>query len=212
MPPPSRLPIACTLSVLLHLLVLLAWPLGPIPPGEPQAYRPLQATLTAERPRPGTGATREGEAMPETAPALPQPESPPLQDIPREAAAAAQPEAASPPAYFPFSALSRPPELLTEVGPGDWPPTPGAPPGQVAMEVDIGTDGRVMRVTPLCEPKLCEAAGIYGGFILGWRFRPAEIDDKAVPSRIRVEVEISDISASGLHATPVPQTQPAPRQ
>lgn len=212
MPQPSRLPIACTLSVLLHLLFLLAWPLGPTPPGEPQAYQRLQATLTAERPRPGAGEASEGEARPETAPALPQPERTPLQDTPREAATEAQPDPASAPAYFPFSALSRPPELLTEVGPGDWPPTPGAPPGQVAIEVDIGTDGRVMRVNPLCEPQLCEAAGIYGGFILGWRFRPAEIDDKTVPSRIRVEVEIGDISASGLHATPVPQTQPAPRQ
>lgn len=212
MPPPSRLPIACTLSVLLHLLVLLAWPLGPIPPGGPQAYQQLQATLTAERPRPGTAITSNGGARPDTAPALPQPERAPLPDTPREAAAEAPPDPASAPAYFPFSALSRPPELLTEVGPGDWPPTPGTPPGQVAIEVDIGTDGRVMRVNPLCEAQLCEAAGIYGGFILGWRFRPAEIEDKAVPSRIRVEVEIGDSSASGLHAIPLPPAQPAPRQ
>ncbi|WP_346287704.1 hypothetical protein, partial [Zoogloea sp.] len=141
------------------------------------------------------------------------------QDAPRQAATETQapPATAPAPAYFPFSALSRPPELLTEVGPDDWPPTPGAPAGQLAIEVDIGTDGRVMRVSPLCEPQLCEAGGIYGGFILGWRFRPAEIDGKPVPSRIHVEVEIGDIEASGLQAIPVlqppaPPTQAAPRQ
>lgn len=212
MPPPSRLPIACTLSVLLHLLVLLAWPLGPIPPGEPHAYSPLQATLTAKRPRVAMGDTPQAEARPKTSPAALQPERPSIQDTPGESATQAHRDPPGAPAYFPFSALSRPPELLTEVGPDDWPSTPGAPPGQVAIEVDIGTDGRVMRVSPLCEPQLCEAAGIYGGFILGWRFRPAEIDDKAVPSRIRVEVEIADISAPGLHAIPMPAVQPAPRQ
>lgn len=69
-----------------------------------------------------------------------------------------------------------------------------------------------MRVNPLCEPQLCEAAGIYGGFIMGWMFRPAEIHDKAVPSRIRVEVEIGDTNASDLQAIPVPEPQAAPRQ
>lgn len=212
MPPPSRLPIACTLSILLHMLVLLAWPLGPTNQGGARAVWRLQATLSSPPLRAG-GADAAGA---DTSPAriLASSPPPPPQDTSREASTGTPPHAEPPPApaYFPFSALSRPPELLSEIGPDDWPPTPGAPAGQVAIEVDIGTDGRVMRVNPLCEPQLCEAGGIYGGFIMGWIFRPAEIHDKAVPSRIRVEVEIGDTNASGLQAVPVPQTQAAPRQ
>lgn len=213
MPPPSRLPIACTLSILLHMLVLLAWPLGPASPGEARAVQRLQATLSSPRARAGTPDAAVASTLPPR-PAAPSLEIPPRQHAPTEAPSGTQPDPAPAPApaYFPFSALSRPPELLTEIGPDDWPPTPGAPAGQLAIEVDIGTDGRVMRVNPLCEPQLCEAGGIYGGFIMGWIFRPAEIHDKAVPSRIRVEVEIGDINASGLQAVPVPQTQAAPRQ
>ena len=110
---------------------------------------------------------------------------------------------------FPIEALSRLPTLVTEISPEDWPSTPGAPSGNFRIEVDVGPDGRVMRVNPVCEPQMCEAAATYSGAIVGWRFVPAEILGHRVSSRIHVEFEIGSPEGDGFSAAPVTPSRPA---
>lgn len=112
--------------------------------------------------------------------------------------------------FFPIDVLSRPPVLLTQVGPEDWPPNPGAPSGRLLIQVDIGADGHVVRTTPVCTPYTCHAAAIYANFIFNWSFSPAEILGHPVPSRISVEIELENPIDRDLELSPL--TPPQPRQ
>lgn len=216
--PSFSLPIATGLSITLHVAALISWPQPPgsggvqiavpsqlevrfgrsdgrvvspsLRPAPPQAH-PLAATPPTRTPRPPASEPADRPAPPVSEP-LP----------PREASELPLP-------VFPIEALSRLPTLTTEVSPEDWPSTPGAPSGRFRIEVDVGTDGRVMRVNPICEPQMCEAASIYAGSILGWRFAPAEILGHRVSSRIHVEFEIGSPESQGFNATPVTPSHPA---
>lgn len=110
--------------------------------------------------------------------------------------------------FFPIEALSRPPVLLTKVGPQDWPSNPGAPSGRLLIQVDIDADGRVVRTTPVCTPYTCHAAATYAGFIRDWSFSPAEILGHPVPSRIAIEIELENPVDKDLEFSPLTPSQP----
>lgn len=209
------LPIATGLSIALHMAALISWPQ---PPGQGGAHATARPPLdvrfarsehpAAARPLPAPSPDAQRITIPPpTAPrSAPDPARRPA--IP-EPAALPPPEAPeSPLPVFPIEALSRLPTLVTEVSPEEWPSTPGAPSGSFMIEVDVGPDGRVMRVNPVCEPAMCEAAAIYSGAVVGWRFTPAEILGHRVTSRIHVEFEIGSPESAGFSATPVTPSRP----
>lgn len=212
---PFSLPIATGLSIALHAAALISWPQPP-GPGEADAMaRPPLDVRFARSGRPAA-ATPVPAAVPMTHALAPRPPAPLPPPRPLRSPTTPEPARLPPPEatelplpVFPIEALSRLPTLTTEIAPEDWPSTPGAPSGSFRIEVDVGPDGRVMRVNPACEPQMCEAASIYAGTILGWRFVPAEILGHRVSSRIDVEFEIGSPESEGFNATPVTPSRPA---
>ena len=205
--------LAASLSIGLHLAAMLSWPSArpPLPRAEIRLEvrlkpaHPAPPAAPAPRTSPGTPArhaaphagTRTGPVPP--ALARPGPEN------------EATPPRPDPPIVFAADALTQAPALLTEISPEDWPPTPGSPSGRFGIDVDIGTDGSVMRVNPICDSGMCDAAATYAGVIIGWRFAPAEILGHPVASRIRVEFEIGSPASQGFIATPTnASSSPAP--
>ncbi len=221
--PPSlhapALAYAMSLSVLMHVLALISWPPPPAP-GNNNTDRPaprlnarlgFTARTMENRPSPQVVQEDHPATRPSAATTPPKPSSD--LPMPRETASPARspdPGQDAPP-VFPVEALTHLPQLVTEVTVDDWPSTPGAPSGSFQIEVDVGSDGRVMRVKPLCEPKICEAAATYAGVITGWHFVPAEILGHPVSSRIQIEFEIGSPESEGFTATPLPPQAP-PRQ
>lgn len=210
-PPAPALAIATALSILMHLMVITSWPQPPSPGRAADLASPLkarlaQSTLSLEAPNPRLVPEAKPAAVPiARAPTQNQPV------LPLAAPAPLPPEAdIRPEPIFPIEALTRLPALVTEITQDDWPSTPGAPSGSFRIEVDVGPDGRVMRVKSVCEPKICEAAATYAGTITGWRFTPAEILGHRVSSRIHIEFEIGSPESEGFIATPIsPQTLPS---
>jgi len=214
--PPLSLPIATGLSIALHVAALISWPQPPGPGGLQAVTRPPLDVRFARTSRP-VAASPLPAPLPEThpltatAPIAPAPTPAPTgHPATPEPAPLPSPEATELPLpVFPIEALSRLPTLATEISPEDWPSTPGAPSGNFKIEVDVGPDGRVMRVNPVCEPQMCEAASIYSGVIVGWRFVPAEILGHRVSSRIHVEFEIGSPESAGFSAAPLAPSRPA---
>lgn len=208
----NALPIAAILSIVLHGAALISWP-QPTGPGDAgAAVRQLDVRITQPSspaepvPPPATPLTHPHAFTP----AAPSTSNPARHPTPPAASPAPPSEAPeSPQPVFPIEALSRLPTLVTEISPEDWPSTPGAPSGRFRIEVDVGPDGRVTRVNPVCEPQMCEAAATYSGAIIGWRFVPAEILGHRVSSRIHVEFEIGSPENEGFSATPVSPSRPA---
>jgi len=210
--------VASSLSIVLHAAALISWPQ---PPGAGPTTT-TKGTLDVRLADPKqTAAPPSGPVAPEPTPvaratparAIPE-AHPPVDRPPRPArqasASSPRPEAPDLPVpVFPIEALSRLPTLVTEISPEDWPATPGAPSGSFRIEVDVGPDGRVTRVNPVCEPQMCEAAATYSGAIVGWRFVPAEILGHRVSSRIHVEFEIGSPESEGFSAAPVTPSRPA---
>lgn len=210
------LPIATGLSIALHAAALISWPQSPGPGGALAAARPPLDVRLARTSHPAARPpipaplpeTHPIAAAPPTTPAsTPNPAHPPAASAPAPLPPSEASE--SPLPVFPIEALSRLPTLTTEIAPEDWPSTPGAPSGNFKIEVDVGPDGRVMRVNPVCAPEMCEAAAIYSGAIVGWRFVPAEILGHRVTSRIHVEFEIGSPESAGFSAAPITPSRAA---
>lgn len=203
---------AIGVSVVMHLLALISLPPPPAPDHPDRPAPRLNARLAfGPHPLEDRPAQQVREAQPRAVVTRPEPPSdqPPL----RETLSPSQPPdpGQEAPQVFPVESLTHLPKLVTEVSVDDWPSTPGAPSGSFQIEVDVGSDGRVMRVKPLCAPKICEAAATYAGVITGWRFVPAEILGHPVSSRIQIEFEIGSPESEGFTATPLPSQAP-PRQ
>lgn len=214
------LPIATGLSIALHAAALISWPQPPGPGGAQSAVRPPLDVHLVQTSHPSARAPVPA-ALPETHPvaatspttptSTPKPAYRPAAPAPAPTPAPIPPSEASesPLPVFPIEALSRLPTLATEISPEDWPSTPGAPSGSFRIEVDVGPDGRVMRVNPVCAPEMCEAAAIYSGAVVGWRFVPAEILGHRVSSRIHVEFEIGFPESAGFSAAPLTPSRAA---
>ncbi len=205
MSPARRLGLAVALSVIAHLALITALtrPAAGLRSENAGAPPPRLVARLVTPPRQAAGTASPAPQPAPTTPALTSPNRAPAVGAPLPEAAA-QPSDAIPPTYHPLTSLSREPELISAADPADWPPLPDAPTGSFQLELGIGADGRVDLVVPRCEPALCPAARIYADIVRGWRFQPAELLGRPVPSRLRLEFEV------GIAAPPADDQ--APRQ
>jgi TonB family protein len=59
----------------------------------------------------------------------------------------------------------------------------------VVLELQVDERGRVTRATPVSGPVLFHSAAVTAG--LRWRYKPASIDGKNVPSQVRVTMNFT---------------------
>lgn len=197
-------------SLGLHLAVLLApWPVAQLPPAVAPAAQPLRlyAVLVEPRresaiPRPlllAAGGSRE-RTLPPAPPAPGAPASaapPPVNAATRSAVAAGEPPLFR--YYYRRAEVERMPQILADVAADGSPlerlliTLPAE--GRVAIELWIDEQGVVDRGEIVAGDLPAVAAQAVLAAFLGARFVPAQRQGAAVPSRMKIELRVSDSQA-----------------
>lgn len=196
-----RLSYAVAASVVAHFAVLTAL-IEDVPSRSSFGIaRPLTANLAAPAESPIANAPHHSDPVPETTDARPPPEpvSRALADpipkarsgadarMPGEALRTAPPPIVTEPAYYPAHELDIFPHLSQPLGPGDAAPD-DAPRHRVRLELLIGADGVVRKVSVLDANSSNASAAAVRATWMAARFDPARKAGRAVPSRIQIEV------------------------